>query len=159
MTAERPRSLRRPSAGELAASASARPARRPAGRSDAWLVLAYLGSLAILLLNAFWESDAFSGRVVPNWTLDSFQTLFTVEVYRTIALRTIVMAIAVTADRRALAFPIAYYMARVASPRTRGPGDRGAHAALGVVPGQGLRLAGDPAGQRDRSTGRWLRSA
>ena len=85
----------------------------------AWLVLAYLGSLAILLLNAFWETDAFSGRVVPNWTLGSFQALFTVEVYRTIALRTVVVAIAVTMTDIVLAFPIAYYMARVATPRGR----------------------------------------
>jgi putative spermidine/putrescine transport system permease protein len=85
----------------------------------AWLVLAYLGSLAILLLNAFWESDAFSGRVLPNWTLASFEQLFTVEVYRTIAIRTIVMAIAVTLTDALLAFPIAYYMARVATGRSR----------------------------------------
>jgi len=85
----------------------------------AWLVLAYLGSLAILLLSAFWESDAFSGRVVPNWTLASFQALFTVEVYRTIAARTIVIAIAVTLTDALIAFPIAYYMARVASRRLR----------------------------------------
>lgn len=85
----------------------------------AWLVLAYLGSLAILLLNAFWESDAFSGRVVPNWTLGSFEALFTVEVYRTIAVRTIVMAIAVTLTDALIAFPIAYYMARIATGRGR----------------------------------------
>lgn len=85
----------------------------------AWLLFAYLGSLAILLLNAFWESDAFSGRVLPNWTLESFQALFTVEVYRTIVVRTLVMAIAVTLTDVLLAFPIAYYMARVASRRGR----------------------------------------
>jgi len=85
----------------------------------AWLVLAYLGSLAILLLNAFWQTDAFSGRVVPNFTLEWFGQLFTVEVYRTIALRTFTLALAVTLTDIVLAFPIAYYMARVASPRTR----------------------------------------
>jgi len=30
----------------------------------AWLGLVYLGSLTILLLNAFWETDAFSGLLV-----------------------------------------------------------------------------------------------
>jgi putative spermidine/putrescine transport system permease protein len=85
----------------------------------AWLVVAYLGSLGILLLNAFWTTDSFSGRVVPTFTLESFQTLLTVEVYRTIALRTFGMAIAVTLTDILLAFPIAYYMARVASRRTR----------------------------------------
>ncbi|HEX9635101.1 MAG TPA: ABC transporter permease [Candidatus Limnocylindria bacterium] len=85
-----------------------------------WLVIAYLGSLAILLLNAFWTTDSFSGRVVPTFTLESFQTLLTVEVYRTIALRTLGMAVAVTLTDILLAFPIAYYMARVASRGTRG---------------------------------------
>jgi putative spermidine/putrescine transport system permease protein len=86
----------------------------------AWVGLAYLGSLGILLLNAFWTSDPFSGRVVPTFTLASFEKLFSVEVYRTIALRTLGMAVAVTVTDVLLAFPIAYYMARVASSRTRG---------------------------------------
>jgi len=85
-----------------------------------WMVLVYLGSLAILLLNAFWEKDAFSGQVIPfTWTLDAFQTIFTVDVYRTIAIRTISVAVLVTLTDIALGFPIAYYMARVASPRRR----------------------------------------
>jgi putative spermidine/putrescine transport system permease protein len=86
----------------------------------AWLGLAYLGSLGILLLNAFWTSDSFSGRVVPTFTLASFEKLLTVDVYRTVALRTIGIAVAVTLTDILLAFPIAYYMARVASSRTRG---------------------------------------
>jgi putative spermidine/putrescine transport system permease protein len=85
-----------------------------------WIGVAYLGALGILLLNAFWVSDPFSGRVVPDFTLASFEKLISVDVYRTVALRTIGMAIAVTLTDILLAFPIAYYMARVASPRTRG---------------------------------------
>ena len=84
-----------------------------------FFLLAYIGSLFILFLNAFWESDPFSGRIIPNFTLDSFVTLFTVEVYRTIAFRTIGMAILVTLTCIALGFPIAYYMARIAAPTTR----------------------------------------
>jgi len=84
------------------------------------MVLIYLGSLVILLLNAFWESDSFSGQVIPfSWTLDAFQTLLTVEVYRTIAIRTVSIAVLVTITDIALGFPIAYYMARVASPGKR----------------------------------------
>src|SRR5215210_7367126 len=84
-----------------------------------WIGLAYFGSLAILLLNAFWETDAFSGRVLPIFSLDAFVTLASTEVYRTIALRTLGMALAVTLTDVILAFPIAYFMARVASRRTR----------------------------------------
>ena len=86
-----------------------------------WMVIAYLGSLFILLLGAFWEKDAFTGQVEPfAWSLDAFESIFSNEVYRTIAVRTIAIAVAVTLTAALLAFPIAYYMARVASPRMRG---------------------------------------
>jgi putative spermidine/putrescine transport system permease protein len=86
----------------------------------AWLVIAYFGALFILLLNAFWEKDAFTGQVEPfAWSLDAFRDLANNEVYRTIAIRTVAMAILVTVTDALLAFPIAYYMARVASPRVR----------------------------------------
>jgi putative spermidine/putrescine transport system permease protein len=86
-----------------------------------WMVIAYLGSLFILLLGAFWEKDAFTGHVEPfAWSLGAFESIIGNEVYRTIALRTIGIAVAVTLTDALLAFPIAYYMARVASPRTRG---------------------------------------
>jgi putative spermidine/putrescine transport system permease protein len=85
----------------------------------AWIGLAYIGSLVILLLNAFWKTDAFSGRVVPVFTLDAFIQIASDEVYRTIALRTLGMAVAVTLTDVLLGFPIAYFMARIASRRTR----------------------------------------
>jgi putative spermidine/putrescine transport system permease protein len=85
-----------------------------------WLGLAYLGSLFILLLNAFWAKDSFSGVVEPfNWSLAAFETLFSNPVYLTIAMRTVVLAFMVTITDALLALPIAYYMARIATPRTR----------------------------------------
>ena len=85
-----------------------------------WLLLVYIGSLAILLLNAFWAKDAFTGKVEPfNWSLAAFETLIKSPTYTTIAMRTVANAIAVTLTDALLALPIAYYMARVASPRTR----------------------------------------
>jgi putative spermidine/putrescine transport system permease protein len=87
----------------------------------AWMAIAYLGSLFILLLGAFWEKDAFTGQVQPfAWSLDAFEDILSNPVYRTVAVRTIMIAAAVTVTDALLAFPIAYYMARVASPRTRG---------------------------------------
>jgi putative spermidine/putrescine transport system permease protein len=83
-----------------------------------WLVAVYLGSLFVLLLSAFWEEDA-SGVKPFAWSLQAFQTIVEGEVYRTIAIRTFVMAAVVTVTDALLAFPIAYYMARVASPRVR----------------------------------------
>ena len=85
-----------------------------------WLVVAYLGSLALLLVSAFWRLDSFSGNVVTEPTLQNFATLAESDVYRNIAIRTVVIAALVTLTDIILAFPIAYYMARVASPRVRG---------------------------------------
>jgi putative spermidine/putrescine transport system permease protein len=87
----------------------------------AGLVIAYFGALFILLLNAFWSKDAFTGQVQPfSWTLAAFQELFSNEVYRTVAVRTVGVAVAVTITDALLALPIAYYMARIATPRVRG---------------------------------------
>jgi putative spermidine/putrescine transport system permease protein len=84
-----------------------------------WLLVAYLGSLAILLANAFFRIDPFTSRLIPEFGLGNFERLLSEDVYRTITLRTLGMASAVTATTVVLAFPVAYFMARVASERTR----------------------------------------
>jgi putative spermidine/putrescine transport system permease protein len=84
-----------------------------------WLVIAYLGSLAVLFVAAFWQLDTFSGQVVHEYGLQNFQTLVENDVYRTIVVRTVLIAAAVTVTDALLAFPIAFYMAKVASPRVR----------------------------------------
>jgi putative spermidine/putrescine transport system permease protein len=86
----------------------------------AWLVVAYLGSLAVLLINSLWQRDEFTGLVQRTLTAGNFAELATNPLYRTVLLRTVGMAVAVTLTCAVLAFPIAYYMARVASPRVRG---------------------------------------
>jgi putative spermidine/putrescine transport system permease protein len=85
----------------------------------AWLVVAYLGSLAVLFIAAFWSLDDFSGQVVHSYSLDNFRTLWEGKVYREIVLRTVGVAAAVTVTDAILAFPIALFMAKVAAPRTR----------------------------------------
>jgi putative spermidine/putrescine transport system permease protein len=85
----------------------------------AWLVVVYLGSLVLLLMAAFWDTEPFTNDVVRRWNFDSFRQLVEQDVYRDVAWRTIRMAALVTVADAVLAFPIAYYMARVASPRTR----------------------------------------
>ena len=84
-----------------------------------WLVLVYFGSLFVLLLSSFWETDSFTREVVHEFTLDNFRQILEQDVFRNVAWRTIQMAVLVTIADVILAFPIAYYMARVASPRTR----------------------------------------
>jgi putative spermidine/putrescine transport system permease protein len=85
-----------------------------------WLVVAYLGSLAVLFVAAFWRLDPFTSQIVHSYGTSNFETLWNVDVYRTIALRTIGMAALVTVTDAILAFPIAFFMAKVASPRMRG---------------------------------------
>jgi putative spermidine/putrescine transport system permease protein len=84
-----------------------------------WLVVAYLGSLAVLFVAAFWQLDPFTGQVVREYGLQNFQTIAEGEVYRTIVLRTVGIAAAVTVTDALLAFPIAVYMAKIAKPRAR----------------------------------------
>ncbi|MFC4786688.1 ABC transporter permease [Nocardioides sp. MAHUQ-72] len=84
-----------------------------------WLGVAYLGALAALLITSLWTQDDFTGQIQRSWTLENFHDLFTIEVYRTITVRTLAVAALVTVIDAVLAFPIALYMAKVASTRTR----------------------------------------
>jgi putative spermidine/putrescine transport system permease protein len=85
----------------------------------AWLVVVYLGSLAILFINAFYTRDAFSGQIIAEPTLANFAEVLQ-DPYPGITLRTLLMAIAVTLTCAVLAVPIAFFMARVVPPRWRG---------------------------------------
>jgi putative spermidine/putrescine transport system permease protein len=82
-----------------------------------WLVIGYLGSLAVLLVSAFWSVDALSGEVIQGFGLENFETLLNEPVYRDIVGRTVLIAALVTVTDAVLAFPIAFYMAKVASRR------------------------------------------
>jgi putative spermidine/putrescine transport system permease protein len=84
-----------------------------------WLGVAYLGALGALLMTSLWTQNDFTGLIERTWTLENFQQLFTVEVYRTITARTIGIAALVTVIDAVLAFPIALYMAKIASPRAQ----------------------------------------
>jgi putative spermidine/putrescine transport system permease protein len=84
-----------------------------------WFILIYLASLALLLITAFWQIDSFTAQIVQVWNLDNFRTILFDPTYRLIIGRTVLMAAAVTVTDAILAFPFAYYMARVASRRTQ----------------------------------------
>ncbi len=83
-----------------------------------WLVVGYLGSLVILLISSFWSLGELSDKV-EGTTLEHFDRIYTEGVYRTISLRTIGVAAAVTVTDALLAFPIALYMAKFARPRVK----------------------------------------
>jgi putative spermidine/putrescine transport system permease protein len=82
-------------------------------------LLIYVAALAALFISAFWTVDPFTSDLVRHWNLDNFRTLWNGEAYRRIAFRTVGIAAAVTITDAVIAFPFAYFMARVASGRTR----------------------------------------
>jgi putative spermidine/putrescine transport system permease protein len=84
----------------------------------AWFLLIYLASLVLMLVTAFWTVNPFTNVLEHTWTLANFDQLFT-STYTTIIVRTVAMAAIVTVTDAVIAFPFAYYMARVASPRAR----------------------------------------
>ncbi len=82
-----------------------------------WLVIGYLGSLFVLLISAFWTVSPLSGEVVRGFSLENFKTLVEEPVYRSIVERTVLIAALVTVTDAIIAFPIAFYMAKLASRR------------------------------------------
>ena len=110
-----------------------------------WLVVAYLGSLAVLFVAAFWRLDTFSGRSSTTPAFRTSRRWSTTTSTAPSSCARSVIAAAVTVTDALLAFPIAFYMAKVASPRMRGAArGRGADAAVVELPGEGLRLAHHP---------------
>jgi len=91
-----------------------------------YMLVVYLGSLGTLLIQSFYALDGFTGRVVPEFTLATYAQLLSPGNLDIIT-RTVSMAAAVTVADAVLAFPLAFYMARYASPRMK------AFLALAVV--------------------------
>jgi putative spermidine/putrescine transport system permease protein len=84
-----------------------------------WLVVAYLGALVALLITSFFTINTFTGDVIAKFNLGNFQDLLTDVAYRNVVLRTLFVAISVTLLCVALAMPMAFYMAKIASNRNK----------------------------------------
>src|SRR3954464_3393128 len=82
-----------------------------------WLGVAYLAALGALLMTSLWTQNDFTGDIERVWSFDNYRQLWDIPVYRTIAFRTVGIAALVTVIDAVLAFPIALYMAKVASRR------------------------------------------
>ena len=100
--------------------------RRPWARATllltpplAWFLLVYLASLIVLLVTAFWTINPFTTNVERAWSLSNLEQIFTTGAYLSIIGHTAAMAALVTVTDVVVAFPFAYYMARLASPRAR----------------------------------------
>ena len=83
-----------------------------------WFLIVYLASLVVMLITSFWTVNPFTNGLVHSWTLDNFRQIFT-PTYLHVIGRTVGMAALVTVTDAVVAFPFAYFMARVAAPRTR----------------------------------------
>ncbi len=83
-----------------------------------WFTVVYLGALAAMLLNSFFYLDGFTGKVVHQFTLQTYLKLLEPTNLQ-IFLRTTLMAALVTAACILIAFPLSYYMARFASPQMK----------------------------------------
>jgi len=83
-----------------------------------WLGVIYLGSLFALLLQSFFYIDDFSGNIVREFSLATYEQLFT-RANADVFIRTTLMAAAVTIAAALIAFPIAYYMVRYASMKMK----------------------------------------
>ncbi|TFC84535.1 ABC transporter permease [Cryobacterium sp. TMT3-29-2] len=82
-----------------------------------WLGLIYIVALAALLITALWTVDSFTGTITRSWTLDNIITVLTGSLYQTVTVRTVGVALLVTLIDILVALPIAFFMAKVASPR------------------------------------------
>jgi len=85
-----------------------------------WLVVAYLGALAVIFATAFWSTDPFTNQVVRTFTTDNFRSLVSDPTYLRIIGRTLLIAASVTVLCALIAIPFAFFMAKVAPGRIRG---------------------------------------
>jgi putative spermidine/putrescine transport system permease protein len=100
--------------------------RRPWARATllltpplAWFLLIYVAALVVMLITAFWQTNAYTGNLEHIWSFINFSQILQTSAYRTIIFRTVGMAAGVTVVDAIIAFPFAYYMARIATSRTR----------------------------------------
>jgi putative spermidine/putrescine transport system permease protein len=83
-----------------------------------WFVVVYIGALLTMLINSFFSLNSFTGRVVHQFTLQTYAKLL-IPTNLQIFFRTTLMALLVTIACIIIAFPLAYYVARFASPRMK----------------------------------------
>jgi putative spermidine/putrescine transport system permease protein len=97
--------------------------RRPWARATAlltpplaWFLVIYIASLVVLLITAFWTVNQYTTNLERIWNIQNFLQIIRTSAYHSIIGRTVLIAASVTITD---AIPFAYYMARIASRRTR----------------------------------------
>ncbi len=85
----------------------------------AWLGVLYIGSLAALFITSIWKIDTFTSKVVREFTLSNFIDVLTDKAYFNVTVRTVGVAVAVTIICAVIAIPMAFFIARIARPKSR----------------------------------------
>ncbi|MEI7778363.1 MAG: ABC transporter permease [Actinomycetes bacterium] len=104
----------------LSATAYRHPRWRLTGLLSAplfWLGVLYLGSLLVMLISSLWSTDDFTGAIIRKTSFANYHTLFTQPIYRTVAVRTLLIAVGVTVVDALLALPLAFFIAKVVRTR------------------------------------------
>ena len=76
----------------------------------AWMTLIYFIPIALLAIYSFWRLESF--EIVQEFSLKNFQTIASSAAYRKVLLRTVAIALGVTAVDAAIALPLAYFITR-----------------------------------------------
>ncbi|MEY4163960.1 MAG: hypothetical protein RLZZ79_912 [Actinomycetota bacterium] len=84
-----------------------------------WFVFIYIGSLFALFITSIWKIDTFTSKVIREFTLQNFIDVFTDRAYFNVTVRTLFVAISVTLICAMIAIPMAFFMARIARPKSR----------------------------------------
>jgi putative spermidine/putrescine transport system permease protein len=87
------------------------------GPAVSWLLVFYIVALVLLLLTSLWQQDVFTAQIERKWTLSNYDKIFTGQdgLWLRVYGRTVLLATIVTLVDIALAFPLAWFMARVVS--------------------------------------------
>ena len=85
----------------------------------AWLGIVYLGSLLILLMHSFFYLDGYTGQIVYEFSFSTLIELFTQRANIDIIIRTVMMAFSVTLGATIIGLPVAYYMAKFTTKKTK----------------------------------------
>jgi putative spermidine/putrescine transport system permease protein len=89
------------------------------GPPAAWMLLVYVGSLALLIATAFFTLDPIASEPTADLTLDNVRVAFTTRAYVEVVMKSVAVALAVTALCIVIALPMAFYIAKVAKARYR----------------------------------------
>ncbi|MFM8191198.1 MAG: ABC transporter permease [Candidatus Nanopelagicus sp.] len=84
-----------------------------------WLGVIYIGSLFALFITSIWKIDTFTSKIIRQYTLENFIDLFTDRAYFNVTIRTLFVAICVTLICAVIATPMAFFIARIASEKSR----------------------------------------